>query len=183
MSSRQNARRACVRAVAPYAEAMQPIEAARASLLGLAVGDAFGSMLDDFGPELARKAALRLISTKRPWRWTDDTAMAISIVEVLEQHGTIDQDALAAALAARFAREPGRGYGAGAHALLTRVSAGAPWRAEAPALFIKSQEGTTQLVNYRVKANWYIVDRLFEEAELRVGEQHPAVVRIVRQGR
>jgi len=135
MSSRQNARRACVRAVAPYAEAMQPIEAARASLLGLAVGDAFGSMLDDFGPELARKAALRLISTKRPWRWTDDTAMAISIVEVLEQHGTIDQDALAAALAARFAREPGRGYGAGAHALLTRVSAGAPWRAEAPALF------------------------------------------------
>jgi len=54
---------------------------------------------------------------------------------------------------------------------------------EAPALFIKSQEGTTQLVNYRVKANWYIVDRLFEEAELRVGEQHPAVVRIVRQGR
>ena len=54
---------------------------------------------------------------------------------------------------------------------------------EAPALFIKSREGTTQLVNYRVKANWYIVDRLFEEAELRVGEQHPAVVRIVRQGR
>jgi type IV secretion system protein TrbG len=54
---------------------------------------------------------------------------------------------------------------------------------EAPALFIKSQEGTTQLVNYRVKANWYVVDRLFEEAELRVGDKHPAVVRIVRQGR
>ena len=54
---------------------------------------------------------------------------------------------------------------------------------EAPALFIKSREGTTQLVNYRVKANWYIVDRLFDEAELRVGEKHPAVVRIVRQGR
>jgi type IV secretion system protein VirB9 len=54
---------------------------------------------------------------------------------------------------------------------------------EAPALFIKSREGTTQLVNYRQKANWYIVDRLFDEAELRVGEQHPAVVRIVRQGR
>jgi type IV secretion system protein VirB9 len=53
---------------------------------------------------------------------------------------------------------------------------------EAPALFIKSQEGATQLVNYRVKANWYIVDRLFDEAELRVGEKHPAVVRIVRQG-
>jgi type IV secretion system protein TrbG len=54
---------------------------------------------------------------------------------------------------------------------------------EAPALFLTSQEGTTQLVNYRVKANWYIVDRLFDEAELRVGEKHPAVVRIVRQGR
>jgi P-type conjugative transfer protein TrbG len=52
---------------------------------------------------------------------------------------------------------------------------------EAPALFLRSAEGTPQLVNYRVRDRWYIVDRLFEEAELRVGEKHPSVVRIQRQ--
>jgi type IV secretion system protein VirB9 len=51
---------------------------------------------------------------------------------------------------------------------------------DAPALFLRSSEGATQLVNYRVKHNWYIVDRLFEQAELRVGEKRPQVVRITR---
>ena len=92
-------------------------------------------MLDGYGSDFARRAALRLIATKRPWRWTDDTAMAISIVELLERHGTIDCDLLAASFARAFAREPERGYGAGAHALLSRVSAGAAWREEAAALF------------------------------------------------
>jgi len=52
---------------------------------------------------------------------------------------------------------------------------------EAPALFIQSREGTTQLVNYRVRGTWYIVDRLFDQAELRVGEKDPNVVRIRRK--
>lgn len=54
---------------------------------------------------------------------------------------------------------------------------------EAPALFLTSREGTTQLVNYRVRGTWYIVDRLFDRAELRVGEKDPSVVRLTRQGR
>lgn len=41
--------------------------------------------------------------------------------------------------------------------------------AEAPALFVIEEDGEPQLVNYRVKGNYYIVDRLFERAELRVG--------------
>jgi ADP-ribosylglycohydrolase len=114
---------------------MVPIEAARTSLLGLAVGDAFGTMLDGHGAELAARAAKRLISPQRPWRWTDDTAMAVSIVELLGERGTIEPDALAAAFVRRFEREPNRGYGAGAYALLSRVSMGAPWRDEAARLF------------------------------------------------
>jgi ADP-ribosylglycohydrolase len=108
---------------------------ARRSLAGLAVGDAFGETM--FGPphETARRAAKRLISTRRQWRWTDDTAMALSIVEVLGRYDTIDTDALAAAFARRWAHEPGRGYGQGAFNLLTRVSGGAPWRREAQRLF------------------------------------------------
>ncbi|HSS00357.1 MAG TPA: ADP-ribosylglycohydrolase family protein [Kofleriaceae bacterium] len=108
---------------------------ARTSLLGLAVGDAFGSMLDRVGADLPQQVAKRLISPHRPWRWTDDTAMALSIVEVLEQHGAIETDALAAAFARRFAEEPGRGYGAGAYRLLSRLGMGASWREEATRMF------------------------------------------------
>jgi ADP-ribosylglycohydrolase len=111
------------------------VTAVRTSLLGLSVGDAFGSMLDGFGAQLAIRASKRMISMKRPWRWTDDTAMAISIVELLERDGRIDPDALSTAFAQRFALEPNRGYGAGAYALLTRVSMGASWREEAARLF------------------------------------------------
>lgn len=41
---------------------------------------------------------------------------------------------------------------------------------EAPALFIKDGKNL-YLVNYRVKNNFYIVDRLFDVAELRVGKK------------
>ena len=111
---------------------MDPV---RISLLGLAVGDAFGTMLDGYGEHLARKAAKRLISTKRPWAWTDDTAMALSVVEVLERENTIDPDVLAAAFVRRWQQEPERGYGAGAYGLLARVAQGASWRDEAKGLF------------------------------------------------
>ena len=51
--------------------------------------------------------------------------------------------------------------------------------AEAPPLFLTDQDGSGQLVNYRVKQNYYIVDRLFDAAELRLGE---VVVTINRGG-
>jgi len=112
-----------------------PLVLARRSLLGLAVGDAFGETMFGEPADSALRAARRLISTRRPWRWTDDTAMALSIVEVLGRHETIDPDALAAAFARRWSEDPHRGYGQGAFNLLTRVSHGAPWRTEARQLF------------------------------------------------
>jgi type IV secretion system protein TrbG len=51
---------------------------------------------------------------------------------------------------------------------------------EAPPLFIIGAEGA-ELVNYRVEGNRYIVDRLFDEAELRLGDRRPVVVRLARQ--
>jgi len=48
---------------------------------------------------------------------------------------------------------------------------------EAPVLFIKGKEGLN-LVNYRVKGDYYVVDRLFEEGEMRCGKDE--VVRIRR---
>lgn len=51
---------------------------------------------------------------------------------------------------------------------------------EAPPLFVQGSEGRPALVNYRVKGNTYIVDRLFAVAELRLGTRPQSVVKIFR---
>ena len=50
---------------------------------------------------------------------------------------------------------------------------------EMPPLFVIVPEGDGQLVNYRIRRNYMIVDRLFAAAELRLGDRQ-RVVRIVR---
>lgn len=101
------------------------------SLKGLSVGDAFGELF--FSPPMSVSAAREL--PPGPWRWTDDTHMALSVVEVLVRHGTIVQDELARAFARRFMEEPHRGYAGGAASLLYRIFSGEDWRVVAPALF------------------------------------------------
>ena len=52
---------------------------------------------------------------------------------------------------------------------------------EAPPLFVTDGKGTiSKLVNYRVRDGYYVVDRLFDAAELRLGEKDQTVVRIER---
>ena len=51
---------------------------------------------------------------------------------------------------------------------------------ELPPLWVIGAEGDGQLVNYRVKGNHMIVDRLFAAAELKLGGKHQQIVRIVR---
>jgi type IV secretion system protein VirB9 len=51
---------------------------------------------------------------------------------------------------------------------------------EMPPLWAIGPQGDGQLVNYRVRGNRMIVDRLFAAAELRLGAKHQQVVRIVR---
>jgi len=52
---------------------------------------------------------------------------------------------------------------------------------EAPPLFITDgEDGKSRLVNYRVKDDFYVIDRLFNAAELRLGEKSQMVVRIER---
>jgi P-type conjugative transfer protein TrbG len=52
--------------------------------------------------------------------------------------------------------------------------------AESPALFVV-HGGEMQIVNYRVKRNLYIVDRIFHVAELRLGQQDQDIVRLTRK--
>lgn len=53
-------------------------------------------------------------------------------------------------------------------------------RGEAPPLFVVGQDGRSELVNYRMRGNFYVVDRLFSRAELRLGQDPQQVVRITR---
>lgn len=51
---------------------------------------------------------------------------------------------------------------------------------DAPPLFVVGPTGGTELVNYRVRGNYYVVDRLFAAAELRLGTDPQQIVRITR---
>lgn len=51
---------------------------------------------------------------------------------------------------------------------------------EAPPLFIVGPTGEAELVNYRVSGRFYVVDRIFDVAELRLGTKKQQVVRISR---
>jgi len=51
---------------------------------------------------------------------------------------------------------------------------------ELPPLFVIGAQGDAQLVNYRFRAPYYIVDRLFGAAELRLGGKKGEMVRIER---
>ena len=53
-------------------------------------------------------------------------------------------------------------------------------QSEMPPLFVAGASGKAELVNYRIRQNHMIVDRLFGVAELRLGAKHQQVVRIIR---
>ena len=97
------------------------LQRALRSLRGLSIGDALGCALTNAGRgEPSFEAP--------PWRYTDDTEMAIAIVETLGARGAIDQDSLALSFAERFARQSERGYGPVAYWILTRIGEGMTWK-------------------------------------------------------
>jgi ADP-ribosylglycohydrolase len=107
---------------------------ARLALDGLSVGDALGETC--FRPENWEALLEDPRATARgPWPYTDDTAMALGIFEVLDRHGTIEQDDLARRFASRWQAAPWRGYGAGARRLLSQIVGGIDWRYAAGSLF------------------------------------------------
>lgn len=107
---------------------------ARLSLEGLALGDAFGERFFTH-PHLVESLIARRAVPAAPWGFTDDTEMAISVVEVLAEHGHVAQDALAAAFGRRYLADPSRGYGGAAHRILAELGRGAAWGPVSRAVF------------------------------------------------
>ena len=101
------------------------------ALDGLSVGDAFG---ERFFGEGALRIARRALPPA-PWQWTDDTAMALGVLEVVRRHGRIEQEDLARTFARRWHLDPDRGYGGGAQRILQAIHQGAPWSSASRALF------------------------------------------------
>lgn len=112
------------------------------SLDGLSVGDAFGQRYFGSEDDVLRRIARRTLPPA-PWRYTDDTEMAIAVVEILRSHDGVDQDALALAFARRYAADSGRGYGATAHEILHKIGSQVPWRWAAQQAF----DGTGSMGN------------------------------------
>lgn len=101
------------------------------SLDGLSVGDAFGKRMQEVDPSVF---ATREVPAG-PWAWTDDTHMALSVVEELFERGEIDGPRLASAFARRYAEGAHRGYGPSAHKLLSVLEQGADPQVAASRLF------------------------------------------------
>lgn len=68
---------------------------------------------------------------------------------------------------AKLVWKPLRVFDDGAKTYLQMPPSMKSW--EAPALFVMDDGRAPELVNYRVKGDYYIVDRLFQHAQLRVG--------------
>lgn len=106
---------------------------AKWALEGLSVADSLGGFFEFGNPHnLSHFIKTRTLPSP-PWRWTDDTSMALSIYEILRKFGEINQDALATSFAQHFDRR--RGYGMGARVLLTKIQQGSAWRDLASAMF------------------------------------------------
>jgi ADP-ribosylglycohydrolase len=144
------------------------------ALDGLSVGDALGETCFRTHNWEAIQEDPRA-TTKGPWPWTDDTAMALSIYDVLNEHGGVDQDELARRFAARHKAQPWRGYGAGAHRLLEQVSAGFPWRDAAETVFSGGSYGNGSAMRIAPLAGYFAEDAyadIAHQARLSAGPTH-----------
>ena len=105
------------------------------SLHGLSCGDAFGERFF-LHPEVAQSLIAQRAVPSPPWRYTDDTAMAIAIVETLEELDEIREKFLAETFARHYLADPHRGYGQAMHNLLPELAASpSRWRELSEALF------------------------------------------------
>jgi ADP-ribosylglycohydrolase len=112
----------------------QRMQRALLSLDGLSIGDGFGERFFTAPDTIERRLELH-DPPPAPWVVTDDTMMALSIVRCLKRYGHIEQDALAAAFAREYARDPQRGYGGTAHGILQAIGDGTSWQKAAGRVF------------------------------------------------
>lgn len=140
------------------------MERAALALTGLSVGDALGeTCFRDHNYEAVLEDPRA--TARGPWPFTDDTAMALGLHDVLNEFGRIDQDRLARVFARRYRAQPWRGYGGGAHRLLDQIGNGLPWRAAAEAVFPGGSFGNGSAMRIGPLAGYFAEDDYATVAE------------------
>ncbi len=94
------------------------LERALRSLDGLSVGDSLGALAIVQGRQLPAGR----------WPYTDDTAMACSLVEALQQKGEIDPEDLFQRFVRSHKAQPNRGYGIGMILIFHQIETGMGWQ-------------------------------------------------------
>lgn len=139
-----------------------------------------------------RTYLMELISTERTWMasvswdYPRDRMLALQQrSQAAEVAAPIDQGLALESLRFRYAIsgsqpawQPLRAFDDGSKVYI-QFPAGIA-QGELPPLFVIGSQGDGQLVNYRFRSPYYIVDRLFGAAELRLGGEEGEVVRIER---
>ena len=149
---------------------------ARAALAldGLSVGDALGeTCFRTHNWEAIQEDPHA--TTRGPWSFTDDTAMALGIYETLEECGGIDQDRLAQRFADRYRAQPWRGYGAGAHRLLEQIGSGTDWRSATECVFPGGSYGNGSAMRIAPLAGYFAdcdYTEVAHQARLSAGVTH-----------
>lgn len=133
--------------------------------------------------ESSPKAAIESIS----WTYADDALLALKAAASAIPETPVAADVTVEALDFNYRIEGGhpacrplRAFDDGRQ-LFIEFPASLP-QGEAPPLFIRGEGGRAELTNYRLCGRYYVVDRLFAAAELRLGGERQQVVRIVRDG-
>lgn len=91
-------------------------------MLGMAAGDALGFQFNDKGPDEIPPLDSEYIRAHPPKNYTDDTEMAISVLEEMSENGVIDQASLRDRFLRRFS--PWRSYGGGTLEVMERWRGG-----------------------------------------------------------
>jgi ADP-ribosylglycohydrolase len=144
------------------------------ALEGLSIGDALGETCfrDEYFEAILDDPRA---TAAGPWPWTDDTAMALGIYEILLQHGRIDQNDLARRFAARFEAQPWRGYGPGAMRLLAQVIEGVDWRIASETVFPGGSFGNGSAMRIAPLSGYFAEDDytlIAEQAQLSAAITH-----------
>jgi len=137
---------------------------------GLALGDAFGEVFSYEAYHVREKVEGDITRYGR-WRYTDDTEMALGVLECLARLKQIDQDMLAWIFGQRFKQASERGYGKMARKILEQIGRGEHWKPLSQGAFNGGSMGNGGAMRVAPVGIWFAEDYAMVEQQARLSAQ------------